>query len=157
MLSYIFRRILYSLPIIFIISIITFFLIQLPPGSYLDAVILEMTNSGIEVDDAYLETLEKRYALDKPLILQYYKWIKDIVVHFDLGRSWLYERPMIELIAERLPWTLTISISTFIFIWLISFPVSVYSETHKYSFGDNAFTFLADGPFSPSPIVNSTF
>ena len=142
MLNYIVKRILYSVPIIFIISIITFFLIQLPPGSYLDAVILEMTQSGVEVDEAFLETLRKRYALDQPVMHQYLKWITDIIFHFDLGRSWLYDRPMIELIAERLPWTLALSISTFLFIWIISFPVSVYSATHKYSFGDNSFTFL---------------
>jgi len=141
-INYIFRRILYSFPIIFFISIITFILIQLPPGSYLDAVVLEMSNSGIEVDDAYLETLEKRYALDKPLFQQYLKWISDIILKFDLGRSWLYERPMIDLIAERLPWTLAISLSTFLFIWLISFPISVYSATHKYGIGDNTFTLL---------------
>ena len=142
MINYIINRILYSIPIIFIISLITFSLIQLPPGSYLDTVIVQMTEAGVEVDEAYLESLKERYALDKSFIEQYYKWIKDIILEFEFGRSWLYERPIIELIGERLPWTLGISMLTFLFIWLISFPISVYSATHKYSLGDNLFTFL---------------
>ena len=102
MIKYIINRILYSVPIIFLISIITFSLIQLPPGSYLDTVIVQMTEAGVEVDEAYLDSLKERYALDKSFIEQYYKWIKDIIFEFEFGRSWLYERPIIELIGERL-------------------------------------------------------
>lgn len=142
MLAYIIRRILYMIPTVIAISIVAFFVIQLPPGDYLTSLVSGMAAQGETVDSATLAALKERYGLDQPFYVQYWKWISGIVLRGDFGQSFEWNRPVNTLIWERLGLTVLLSFSTLIMIWLISFPIGIYSAVRKYSFGDYFATFI---------------
>jgi peptide/nickel transport system permease protein len=142
MLKFILRRVLLFIPTLLAISIVTFMLIQLPPGDYLSTIIFQLEESGEEVDEALLAALRNRYGLDQPIYVQYLRWIGSIVLRGDFGYSMAHNRPVAELIWERLMWTLVISFSTLVVTWVIAFPIAIYSATHQYSPGDYLFTFV---------------
>ncbi|WP_114855737.1 ABC transporter permease [Brachybacterium sp. YJGR34] len=143
MLRYIGRRVLILIPTVWAISLITFIIIQLPPGDYLTTVQAKLAAAGDQpLDAAELERLSERYGLGDPWYVQYWKWISNIVLHLDFGESFSYNRPVSDLLMERLPLTITLSILTLIFIWAISFPIGVYSALRQYSITDYAFTFF---------------
>lgn len=142
MLSYIIRRILYMIPTVIAISIVAFFVIQLPPGDYLTSLVSGMAAQGETVDSATLAALKERYGLDEPFYVQYWKWISGIVLRGDFGQSFEWNRPVNTLIWERLGLTVLLSFSTLVMIWLISFPIGIYSAVRKYSVGDYFATFI---------------
>jgi peptide/nickel transport system permease protein len=142
MLKFILRRVLLFIPTLLSISLVTFLLIQLPPGDYLTTIIFQLEESGEEVDEALLAALRKRYGLDQPIYVQYLRWIGNILLRGDFGYSMAHNRPVAELIWERLMWTLVISFSTLVLTWVIAFPIAIYSATHQYSVGDYLFTFV---------------
>jgi peptide/nickel transport system permease protein len=86
--------------------------------------------------------MRARYGLDQPTIVQYWKWISNIVLRGDFGESFEWNRPVKDLIWGRLGLTFILSFCTLIFIWLVAFPVGIYSAVKKYSIGDYAFTFF---------------
>ncbi|MGI6239116.1 MAG: ABC transporter permease [Christensenellales bacterium] len=139
MFQYIVKRILILIPLLLALSIVVFVIIQLPPGDYLTTYINQLRSSGMQIDADYIAALEARYGLDQPMYVQYFKWMANIL-QGDLGYSFLYKRSVNALIASRLPATITISLVSVVLIWLIAFPMGFYSATHKYSFGDYAFT-----------------
>jgi peptide/nickel transport system permease protein len=142
MLRYILQRVLLFFPTVFVISIVTFMLIQLPPGDYITVYAAQLESSGQEVSEQLLVALRGRYGLDQPIYVQYLKWIGNIVRLGDFGHSMQWNRPVADLIWERLWWTIALSLSTLIFTWIIAFPIGIYSATHKYSFADYIFTFI---------------
>ncbi len=135
MLHYILRRLLYMIPTLILISILVFIVIQLPPGDFLTSYIAQLQQSGESVDLETIAALKARYGLDRPLWQQYFVWIWNML-HGDFGRSLLWNRPVKELIGERLMLTFVVSFCTIIFIWIVSFIIGVYVATHQYSFGD---------------------
>ena len=142
MASYIIRRLLLFIPMLFGLSILTFALIQLPPGDYLTSVILALEESGETIDEALIANLERRYGLDRPMYEQYLKWIGNIILRGDFGISFAWNKPVSELIWGRLAWTVGISLGSLLFTWLVAFPIGVYSATHQYSIPDYLFTFF---------------
>lgn len=142
MLAYIVRRLLLLIPIVFVISIVTFVIIQLPPGDYLTTYINNLKTSGIEVSESQAEALKRQYGLDQPASAQYVMWIKNIVLRGDFGRSFQWNKPVKEILIERVPLTVGVSLATTLFVFLVSIPVGIYSATHKYSPFDYFFTFL---------------
>jgi len=129
-------------PMMLAISLLTFILIQLPPGDYLTSVIMNLAESGERIDEALIESLEQRYGLNQPMYVQYFKWMRNILLEGDFGRSFYWNRPVSELIWERLGWTAAISLGSILLTWAIAFPVGIYSATHQYSAGDFIFTFF---------------
>lgn len=142
MLAYIIRRVLLMIPMLVVLSILVFTLIQLPPGDFLTSVILRMAQSGQEVDQAQIAALKWRYGLDRPIYEQYFRWIGDIILHGNFGRSFQWETPVADLIWGRLAWTIAISLGSLLFTWALAFPIGVYSATHQYSIPDYLLTFL---------------
>ena len=142
MTGYILHRIFWTLPILVAASIVSFAIIQLPPGDYLTAVMAAMRSTGESVEQSQIEILRERYGLDDPLIVQYWKWISGIVLRGDFGQSFLYNRPVDELLWERLGLTFLLAFSSMIFIWIVAFPIGVYSAIRKYSIGDYVMTFV---------------
>ncbi len=126
---------------LFFVSIIVFVVIQLPPGDFLTSYIAQLAASGESVNLETIEALKKQYGLDRPIWEQYFLWIWN-ALHGDFGRSLLYNRPVSELIGERIAITFVISLFTLLFIWIVGFIIGTYSATHQYSFGDYLFTFL---------------
>ena len=141
MLQYIVRRFLLLIPTLIAISIISFVIIQLPPGDFLTAYIGQLRNTGTEVDESEIAALRQRYGLDTPIYVQYVKWMWG-VLHGDFGMSFLWNKPVSELIGERLALTVAISLVTLMFTWIVAFPIGIYSATHQYSIGDYVFTAL---------------
>ena len=141
MLIYTIRRILIMLPTLFVISIVTFIIIQLPPGDYLTTLVAELESRGESVDQSQLQFLKQTYGLDKPLFEQYWMWFSGLLVG-DFGYSFEYERPVSEVIGDRLFLSMIVSFSTIIFIWVVSFPIGIYSAMYQYSWGDYSLTFI---------------
>ena len=139
MISYIGRRIIYLLPTLFIISIIAFAVIQLPPGDFLASL---MASAVETVDQAQIDALRDRYGLDEPIYVQYWKWISGIVARGDFGDSFEWNRPVSELIWERLGLTMIISLCTLAFVWIVSIPIGIYSAVKKYTLGDYVVTVI---------------
>lgn len=142
MLAYIGRRLLMMIPTLFAISIVAFAIIQLPPGDFLTTYVAQLED-GEEVDADVLASLEARYGLNQPIYVQYYKWISNMLLKGDFGYSWDWGRPVADLIGQRLALTFLLSLSTLLFIWVVAFPVGVYSAVRQYSFGDYFFTFIS--------------
>jgi peptide/nickel transport system permease protein len=141
MLNYIIYRVAIAIPLLFILSIVSFVIIQLPPGDYLTTYINNLRLSGIQLNEDEVVRLRELYGLDKPLYMQYFIWIKNFV-RGDLGRSFQWNRPVNEILAERVPMTVIISLLTTIFAWVIAIPIGIYSAIRQYSLFDYIFTFL---------------
>ena len=129
------------IPTLFAISIITFVIIQLPPGDYLSTYIAELQSQGENVDIAKIEALRAQYGLDKSMVEQYCFWVLGLL-QGDLGFSFEYQLPVSEVVGDRLLLTLILNFTTIMFIWLVSFPIGIYSATHQYSWGDYGLTFV---------------
>jgi peptide/nickel transport system permease protein len=139
---YVIHRMLWAVPILLGISVLSFVVIQLPPGDYLSAMIASMRATGESIDQSQIESLRARYGLDDPMIVQYWKWISGIVLRGDFGQSFLYNRPVSDLLWERLGLTFALAFSAMIFVWVVAFPIGVYSAVRKYSWGDYAVTLV---------------
>ena len=139
MLSYIIRRSFYMIIILLVVSVVAFVIIQLPPGDYLTSVMQNLRARGIGIGQEQIRLLEKQYGLDLPVYAQYFKWMWNML-HGDFGRSFQWNEPVSKLIGERLPLTITISLLTLLFVYVVSIPIGIYSATHQYSIGDYSFT-----------------
>jgi len=139
MLAYTIRRFLYGLAVLWVVSVTAFIIIQLPPGDFLTSYMMKLEASGQIVDEAEIAALRRQYGLDLPAHRQYCKWVWKML-HGDFGKSFEWERPVKDLIAERLPLTVTVSIFTLVFTYLLAIPIGIYSASHQYSIGDYTFT-----------------
>src|SRR4051812_11072671 len=95
------------IPLLAVVSVAVFVIIQLPPGDYLTTKIANLQSSGDELGIEQVEQLRQQYGLDKPLYWQYFIWIGG-VLHWGFGNSSIYDRPVTELIWDRLGWTMLI-------------------------------------------------
>ncbi len=135
--KYIIRRILYMVPILFGISIISFFIINLAPGDFLSQKLLDP-----QVSPETIARLKASFGLDKPVIIQYFMWLKN-AIHLNFGYSFAYRVPVFVLIAKRIGNTILLMGSAMIFAWTFGILIGIYSAVHEYSFLDKFFTFLA--------------
>ena len=135
------RRIAALLVTLFLISIIAFIIIQLPPGDFVDAYAGKKTQGGVIITQDELDVMRVRLGLDKPLYQQYLKWIGS-VIGGDLGFSWEYHRPVADVLGERLPLTLVLVFATLAFTYIVAIPIGIYSAVRQYSIGDNIATLL---------------
>jgi peptide/nickel transport system permease protein len=135
-----------SIPVLWVISVIVFVVIQLPPGDYMSAVQAQMQSlGGLTEEEAakVAEQLRRVYGLDKPLYVQYFVWVKNIVTKGDFGFSFQYRKPVAEVIWERLGWTLLIASLCHLVSTFVGILIGIYSATHQYGIGDNVATFFA--------------
>jgi len=137
--QFISRRVLFTVLILFAVSLMSFIIIQLPPGDYLTTYIEGLREGGMQVDDNMIAALEKRYGLDKPWHQQYFMWMGNMF-QGDFGMSFEWNAPVWDLLMERLPMTLALSVTTMIFTYLIAVPIGIYSAVHQYSTVDFAAT-----------------
>ncbi|SIN83474.1 ABC transporter permease [Vannielia litorea] len=139
--GFILRRVLYMIPTVFLVSIVTFIIIQLPPGDYLDTLAAEMGEAGGD-NVAVVEQLRAQYGLGEPMYVQYWKWMTGILLEGDFGISFEKNVPVTDVIWDRLGWTFAISVLTLLFIWAVALPIGIYSAVRKYSAGDYIATLL---------------
>ncbi len=143
MLQFVIRRVFILIPMLFLMSIVGFAIILAPPGDYLTSYIAQLEASGDILDQAEVEGLKKQFGLGEPVYVQYYKWVSKIVLHGDMGRSLEFNRPVNQLIAERLAMTMTLGLFTVFFTWTLAIPVAIISAVKQYSIIDHFFTFLS--------------
>ncbi|HTN61286.1 MAG TPA: ABC transporter permease [Devosia sp.] len=142
MLTFMIRRLGYMLVTLALVSVLTFIIIQLPPGDYLSSMVAGMSAEGVQVNQAFVEGMRERYGLGEPFYIQYWKWISSILLRGDFGQSFEWNRPVATLIYERMGLTLVLSISTLLFIWAVAFPIGIYSAIRRNSVGAHLATFV---------------
>ncbi len=140
MLYYFLRRLIYMVITIALVSVVAFTIIQLPPGDYLTSYLMELEEAGTEVSVSEIASLRKQYGLDKPIYIQYFYWIWKIVRYGNFGRSFQWNRPVSELIWERLALTAIMGLFAMFFTLAVAIPIGIYSATHQYSAADYTFT-----------------
>lgn len=149
LVQYIIKRILMFIPTLFLISVLVFFVIQLPPGDYVTSHIAKLATEGEIVDAATAEAMRADYGLDLPIWQQYIKWIKDIIwtptdstyyrlyeSHHNWKYSFAYGRDVWDVVDDRLGLTILVTAIIMIFQYAVSLPIAVYASTHQYSVGD---------------------
>jgi peptide/nickel transport system permease protein len=141
MLQYIARRIVMMIPTLFLISVVSFIIIQLPPGDFLTSYVTQLSSMGDLVDESAIQALRDRYGLGQPLYVQYLRWMNNML-HGDFGHSMEWNKPVLGLLTERLPLTFVLALSTMLFTWAIAFPIGIFSAVKQYSIGDYIATFL---------------
>lgn len=138
MISYIVRRILISLPMMLIISVLVFFITELQPGDFASQYI-----NNPRVSPEQIELIKERLGLDQSAVRRYLLWMKNIVTNLDFGYSFSFKRPVSELIGERMGWTVLIAVLAIIVQWSAAVPLGIYSALHPYSKSDIILTFGA--------------
>lgn len=141
MLRFILRRLLLMVPTLVAVSIIAFTIIQLPPGDFLTSYIASLGETGEVASEAELAALKTAYGLDKPVHIQYLMWMGGVLTG-DFGRSMLWSRPVADILLERLPYSMMISVTAIFIVWTFGVVIGTYSATHQYSVGDYVATFV---------------
>ncbi len=149
LVQYIIKRVLMFIPTLILISILVFFVIQLPPGDYVSAHIAALATEGELVDADYAASMREDYGLDLPVWQQYLKWVKDIIwtptdsayyrlyrSHHNWKYSFAYGRDVWSVVNDRLGLTIGVTAIIMLFQYLVSIPIAVYASTHQYSVGD---------------------
>lgn len=147
MASYLVRRVSYSLVLLVLVSFVGFLIIDLPPGDYLDVRLAELKARGDRGAERQIVALRARYGLDQPLLERYWIWATHFV-RGDFGLSFKYERPVSELLAQRLLLSIILSLAALVLTWLIAIPLGIYSAVRQYSLGDkiiSTFSFVGLG------------
>ncbi len=141
MLSYLIRRILFALFTCWAISVLAFIIITLPPGDFVDAYISNLSASGSGISAEQSEQLRAEYALDQPIWVQYARWMR-LMLQGDLGMAMEWQRPVTEVIGDRLWLTMVVSFAAVVLTWIIALPIGIYSAVRPYSPFDYLFTLL---------------
>jgi peptide/nickel transport system permease protein len=140
-LNYIGRRLVLGLFTVWAVSALSFLIIQLPPGDFATTRLAELAASGNTSAIYEAERLRAEYGLDQSIFVQYFTWIGH-VVQGDFGMSLDWNRPVADVIGDRLFLTMVVSVAAIIFTWAVALPIGVYSAVRRYSFGDYALTFF---------------
>jgi len=141
MTQYLIRRILYMILLLWVLTVVSFIIIQLPPGDLVSSIARRLTETGEAADQAMLDGMRKNYGLDQPIYVQYWRWFSN-VLQGNFGFSFLLNRRVSEVIGERLALTALVSGSTLIFTFVMAIPIGIYSATHQYKVGDYFFSFM---------------
>lgn len=150
MAVYVIRRLLAMIPTLLVISFLTFVIIELPPGDYLSNQIEQLKSQGESASVAKMEFLRKEFALDRPFLERYLIWVGlwpgpagfDGLLQGNWGWSFEYNQPVDQVVGPTLLLTVILNAATILFVYVVSFPIGIYSATRQYSWGDYGFTFL---------------
>jgi peptide/nickel transport system permease protein len=135
------RRLFIGLVTIWAISVVSFAIIQLPPGDFATTYIAQLSQAGAVGSAEDVQRLREDYGLDKPLYVRYVLWAKNALTG-DFGRSLDWGRPVSDLISERMALTLAVSVGGLLLSWVIALPIGVYCATHRGKFSDYIFSVL---------------
>lgn len=141
MLAYLVRRLILAVLTLWAVSVLSFVVIQLPPGDYITSYIAQLSATGSFVSQQEAEALRQQYGLDRPLHIQYLRWM-GMVLQGRFGMALEWGRPVSEVIGDRLWLTMVVSIAAIVFTWLLALPIGIYSAVRQYSMGDYLATFL---------------
>jgi peptide/nickel transport system permease protein len=141
MLGYILRRALIAVGTVWVISIIAFAIIQLPPGDYVSAYVAQLVTTGTVISQEEAENLRRQYGLDRPMYVQYLKWLL-LTLRGNFGLSMEWSLPVMEVIGDRLLLTMVLALAAVAFTWILAIPIGIYSAVRQYSPGDYVVTFI---------------
>ena len=141
MARFILRRFVILIPTLFAISLVSFAIIELPPGDYITVYAAQLEGLGLQASEAELDALRQRYGFEQPVVVKYAKWMWRML-HGDLGRSFLYGEPVARIMGGRLALTVLLSLASTLFAWVVAFPIGVYSAVKQHSIGDHLATFV---------------
>jgi peptide/nickel transport system permease protein len=141
MIQFLIRRLLIATVTIWVISVVSFAIIELPPGDFLSFYVSNTSAMGESVPVDQLAAIEDQYGLNQPFYVQYYKWITR-ALHGDFGRSLQWGVPVSTMLWDRLGLTIAVGICSILFVWSVAIPIGVFSATHQYSILDYVSTFL---------------
>ena len=142
MILYIIKRIFYLFPLTILISILSFIIIQLPPRDYVTEWEYNMIAQGYNPTEEEILMLKQRYHLDKTYVEQYIRWMSNIVFYGDFGVSFTYNKPVSDILNERVPRTIAISLGAILVHWIIAVPIGIFSAIRKYSMFDYIFSLI---------------
>lgn len=141
MFQFFVRRSIAALLTVFAISVVSFIIIQLPPGDFLTSYVANLSAMGERVPTEVIESMRENYGLGEPIYIQYAKWMRG-VLQGDFGQSMEWGVPVNTLIWDRIGLSILVGMSSILFVWVLAIPVGVYSATNQYSITDYTFTFL---------------
>ncbi len=133
------RRFLYMIILLWVISVVGFWLINLPPGTALDIKIQQIEAQGGVVSTQQVQALEQAYGLNQPLPIRYLQWMGGIL-HGDFGQSIVFGQPVAQLLWSRIGFTVLISVLALVLAWVVAVPIGVFSATHRYTLPDYVVT-----------------
>jgi peptide/nickel transport system permease protein len=139
MLRYIARRFLFMVISLFVLSFVSYCIIELPPGDYAEMYIKRLETTGTQIDENLIINLKRQYGYDKPFLQRYWDWIFNIVTRGNFGVSILWAKPVSYLINDRLPFTIALSVLTLGVTYALAIPIGIFSATHQYSLWDYVF------------------
>jgi peptide/nickel transport system permease protein len=142
MLGYIIRRIVRAVPQMLLVSIMAFIIIQLPPGDIVTRQIQRLQGSGVTVDEAQAAAMRRQYGMDRPMYQRYFLWISNILTKFDFGYSYTFEKPVAQVMTERMLYTFGIALFAHVFTWTVAIPIGIFVAVKQYSIIDYAVTFI---------------
>ncbi len=140
--AYIIRRFLYMLLLLWFTTMVSYAIIALPPGDYLTSYVAQLRSQGEDINEEQIAGLRRAYGLGEPKYVQYLLWMRQMVVERDFGRSFAYRQPVSQLLRERLPATLLVSIGSTLVVYLLAIPIGIYSAVRQYSPGDYVATII---------------
>jgi peptide/nickel transport system permease protein len=146
MLRFLAIRILQAIPVLFVMSVITFIIIQAPPGDYGDYVrnmAILQGNASIEAAETAAQIYRETHGLNDPMVVQYFRWISGMVLRGDFGHSYLYNKPVAEVVAQRLPATIALALTCHILATLIGVSFGIIAATKQYSWIDTVLSFIS--------------
>jgi peptide/nickel transport system permease protein len=134
-IAYLVRRLVLAVLTVWAVSVLAFVIIQLPPGDYITTYIAQMSASGSFVSAQEAEFLRQQYGLDRPLYVQYLRWM-GLVLQGNFGMALEWGRPVSEVIGDRLWLTMVVSVAAVLLTWVLALPIGIYSAVRQYSIGD---------------------
>ncbi len=146
MLKFIGVRILQAIPVLLAMSIVAFTIINAPPGDYADYLksrMITQGNASAEAADAFAQTYRAEHGLDDPVAIRYFRWVSGIVTRGDFGHSFYYNKPVSEVIGERLPKTLALALTCHILASILGISFGILAATRQYSWVDTALSFVS--------------
>jgi peptide/nickel transport system permease protein len=141
MFAYLVRRLFYAILTVWAVSVVSFVIIQLPPGDYVTAYLAQLSIQGSSLGMAEAANLRAYYGLDRPMYIQYYLWLNRMF-QGDFGFSFEHQKPVTAVIGERLFLTMLLALLSVLFTWVLAIPIGIYSAVRQYSVWDYVFTLL---------------
>lgn len=142
MTTFVLRRIGLMIPMLIVVSFVSFIIIQLPPGDFLTTLQAQTAETGGGMTAELAELLRKNYGLDRPFLEQFAGWIDGFPTG-DFGYSFEWNSPVWPLIADRMNYTILLGFASLFIMFILAIPIGIYSATHQYSLGDTALSALA--------------
>ena len=128
---------------LFLVSVMIFIIIELPPGDYADRYAFrKLTSSGVSVTESDMENLRQQFGLDKPAVHRYFGWIGGIVFRWDFGTSFLYNVPVTSVVGSRIWLTMSMAFAAILITYSLAIPLGIYSALYRHSVGDYLATFI---------------